>query len=241
LEEQQVRERMENLREELGNLDARLQAIRREQERLPRLRAVHTGFRLLPTAAPAQGVPVTVALTSTMPERPTNPLELLRRSPHGTLLFTPEQGEMDEAEMALCIRAPSDRIAQLGPSPPVEFRAGIFTLAEPGPAVIPVLVRVGPEEAEGLYEGWIDEAFPGRDRALERLATQQGITLCFYGDACRLERTLKVSNPLRAFAKEALGVVAGRPPVTGDALHQARQLVYKRFASLGSLWRALKS
>jgi hypothetical protein len=165
---------------------------------------------------------------------------VLRRSAQGTALFAPDLFNPGAREVALLVRAESGRVARIGANPAVEFRAGLFTQPSTGTALVPILVRVGRGEPEDIYEAWANEFGPGAAALLEALAAQERIGVQLYGDACRLERSLRVPNPLRAFAPAALAEVAGARPLSADAFHQARQAVYKQHATPWSLWRALK-
>jgi hypothetical protein len=238
-EEHQIRERMDALRRELGALQTRLEEIARAWEALPRFRAVRSGFSLVAATPPQPHQPVVPDVVSwSTPPRPIRYPELLRESARGTALLAPQAGS---GEVALLVHSDSTRIAGLDKDPTIEFRAGLFTQEESGLDLVPVLVRLGPEEPENIYEAWVNEYGQGAEETLAALGTQESIDLHLYGGDGRLERTLRVANPLRAFAGKALGLLAGKQLWSIDAFHQARSAVYDQYPHVRSLWRALKA
>jgi hypothetical protein len=236
-EERQLRERIGELRRELEALQARLDAICREREQRPRVRNFRTDFRIAATAgAKRQDQPPGVVTVRPKSRPPTDPLEELRRSPRGTALFAPVSGEV-----ALLVRADEEQLAQLEGHPEVEFRAGLFTLADAGVVLIPILVRVGPEERETIYEAWGNDYAAGLDNLLQAFATQESIAVHFYSDGNRLAQTVRVDNELQPFASEAQRMSLGATELSEDAFHQARQAVYRQYPSVRALWKALKA
>jgi hypothetical protein len=122
----------------------------------------------------------------------------------------------------------------------VEFRAGLFTLAEAGVSLVPILVRVGPDEHETIYEVWANTHAAGLGTLLQALATQESIAIDLYGDGNHPVRTLRVPNELQAFAGEAQRLTSGAAQLSEDAFHQARQVVYRQYPTVRALWKALK-
>jgi hypothetical protein len=238
-EERALRARIEELRQELDVFEARLHAIAHERES-PRSRQVRVAVRL--GASPAQPPVVSGPLIPSSvvpPHKPVSVLERLAQSARGTFFFAPRQDEADRS-VALWVRSDSEQSARLGASPDVEFRAAVFTGHERGVALVVVLVRLGPEEPENLFEGWLDEASEATGGVLEALAEQESLDIRLHGDDCRLERVLRVPNPLRAFAAEARRALRALPPWSADASHDARAAVYQQHPTTRSLWRALK-
>jgi hypothetical protein len=234
-EEERLRQRLTELRQEVGALEARLAEIAREQEPLRRPRSVRAGVRLvadMPANTPEASVRVVPAPA---PERPVDYLAVLRSSPRGTALFAPETDET-----VLLVRSDTRRIAELGPDPEIEFRAGLFEGSTDGPVLVPILVRIGPREPDDLYEAWLgDEAGTAAD-ILRRLAGQGEVVIRLHDDECQPTRLLRAANVLRPFAREAADLIAARRPWSADVFHHARALIYKQNPQVLSLWRALK-
>lgn len=167
-----------------------------------------------------------------------DPLQVLRQMPPGSALYSRELLS-DRWEVAWLIREETERIKKLGDNPEVEFRAGLIYQDEV--ALIPVLVRIGPETRESIYETWINVHQPEDGfRYLRDLSAQDRIVLHLYGDGCRLERTLKVSNQLQGFILETLNRIKNVPPWPMLAFDAAREKLYKRFPDVLLLWKALK-
>jgi hypothetical protein len=238
-EENRIREQIAGLRREIGALEMRLEEIAKEKEQLPRLRGIEGGFRIVAATEPVGQEPVATKVVPA-PGKPVDPVEVLLRSPRGTALFAAEAAAGNRREVVMLVRGDWERIAGLGQSPPTEFRAGLFGPSSSGAVLVPILLRIGPDEAENLYEAWANESVGGLAAVVESLATQPNLSLRLYSDSQRVERTLEVPNPLRGFAKEVLAMLptASTPPP--DAIHQARQAVYRQHPTIRSLWKALK-
>jgi hypothetical protein len=214
-EERQIRDRLVAIQQELGTLEARLAEIAQQKQRLP------------PTGGPA-------ALPKSA--KPVDPVEVLRRAPRGTALFAIGP----DGAASLFVSADADRIDALGADPDIEFRTGVFTPPGTGLALVPILVRIGSDEAENVYESWLNDSPGGFAGVLAALAGQERIALPIYGDGSRLERTLEVQNPFTDFARQILAAHPGAATVSADAVHQAKQVVYKQYPSARALWKALK-
>lgn len=172
-----------------------------------------------------------------------DPFVLIASSQPGSAIFSRVQITPGLWETAWLIREESGRFKALGPSPAVSFRAGLIVRDAVG--LIPILVRVGPEEPERVYETWLNVHQGGPDggkRYLEDLATQDRLVVLLFGDQGRKERALRVSNQLMDFARKALeegGGLATLPPWPMDAFDAARQGVYERYPTVWELWKAL--
>jgi hypothetical protein len=240
-EQKQIRARIAELSSELSTLQARLQQIERVLEQQPRVRAIGGSIQLVAAAKPhrPQGAPVKV-VSGAASKPPVAPIDLVRQLSRGTALFGAGPDDHGRGEVALLLRGESAHLASLGESPDVQFRAGVLTLAEAGVALVPVVVCLGREpEPQNLYEAWVNDSVLGIGETLQALAVQEGIVVQLHGDDCRLERVLRVPNPLQAFARQALGIVRAARPLSADELHQARTAVYKQLPSVRALWRAL--
>jgi hypothetical protein len=167
----------------------------------------------------------------------TDSLAVLARMRPGSALFAREQLDQGPWEIAWLVREESARIAGLGPAPEIEFRAGVF---EEGPVLlVPVLVRVGPQSKQAVYESWINQHAEGMGGTLETLADQPRLVVHLYGEGCGLVRTLTIGNQLATFAGQALAAIVGRPTWSMEAFDQAREQVYQQYPQVWDLWRAL--
>jgi hypothetical protein len=161
--------------------------------------------------------------------------------PPGSALYAREQIDGGLWEIAWLVREESARLARLGKRPGVEFRAGLYLEAGRGRevALAPVLVRVGPFSRDSVYVTWVNEYAGGGGGALEALANQARLVVYLYGDRCRLERTIAVSNRLAPFARQALAKVSALPPWGMADFDAAREVLYRRYPDVGALWDAL--
>ncbi len=240
--EAQIRQRIAELQEDLDATQAALHKAARQRPqssvRPPKPCAIRLTVPL--PARKSETVPSRMVRPKT--EAPsTDPVPLLRGSPCGNAWFIRERDEEGEPAVALFVRAGGGRLARLGANPPVEFRAGLLGPEGVDLALVLVLVRIGTEVPDDLYEGWVNECPQGLEEALELLAYQPDIAIHLYGEDCRRERTVRVPNPLQEFARESLRVVADALPCTPDDFYQARNAVYKQYRSVWSLWRAMKT
>lgn len=171
----------------------------------------------------------------------TNALSVLRQIPPGSALYEREQIDHGAWEVAWLIREESARIAQLGPSPDIEFRAA--AIEHNGVLLIPVLVRVGPEHQESIYETWINAQQPEQAgmQVLGELAIQPRLVVHLYGDGCRRVRSLRVSNPHQAFFREVLSTLRERPAWSMAEFDDAREQIYQQYPSVSDLWKGLQS
>lgn len=240
-EEQRICEQIQAIRRELDALHVRLEELLREREGPTAGQTLRTDFRIVAAPEPAAQESVRARLIARpTAAKPVDPREVLHQLPRGAALFVPEDFDSPNREVALLVRADSADIAQLGADPVVEFRAGLFTPVAGGGVGLPVMVRIGPDEGENVYEAWANEYGSGVRGLLEALAAQECLAISLYGDSYHVERTLRVPNDLRTFAREVLSLTGGMPPLSPDAMHQARQAVYRQYPTVRSLWKALK-
>lgn len=165
-----------------------------------------------------------------------DPLDVLRRMPPGSALYSREILS-DRWEVAWLIREETKRIKQLGDNPEIEFRAGV--IYQNNIALIPVLVRIGPGTHENIYETWINIHQPEDGfRYVRDLSTQDRIVIHLYGDRCKLERSLKVSNQLEIFSQN-IAFLHGTAPWSMSAFDTAREKIYEKYPDVVSLWNSL--
>ena len=238
-EENAIRTRMAELQQELNTLQARLQALARAREQPPQ-RHVRIAFQLgaSPPREPSESAPVTTIPSAV--KKPMDPLERVAQSSRGTFFFAPKEEGVNQP-VALWLRTDPALIAELGAAPDMEFRGAVFTGPESGVVLVAVLLRLGPEEAEDLYEAWIDASEEDTRGVLEALAEQEVLEIRLYGDECRLERVLQIANQLQALAARARKLIVGKRPWSADSFHEARTALYKQYPTVRALWRALRT
>jgi hypothetical protein len=182
-----------------------------------------------------------------------DPIDLLMTRPPGSCLFGRIKFAPDAPwEVAWYVREESRRIAALG-HPDIEFRAGALEQRVQGQEVLllPIVVRIGPERAEHVFEAWLNvfaddgKGFP----ELQSLNAQDRLTLHFYGDqpmgrraggGWAPERSLVVSNQLKGFAGQVLTRLRHRPPWSMQAFDRARAQLEARYPTVMALWQSLQ-
>jgi hypothetical protein len=239
-EEGAIRARMAELHQELDALQARLQALGRTEGQPPP-RPVHLAFRLgaSPPREPPAAAPVPTPLS--VPHKPPEPLERLAQAARGTFFFAPTPDGGPDPPVALWLRADARQSTDRGAASATEFRAAVFTSQESGVVLVVVLLRLGPEESEDLYEAWLDVSEEGTAGVLEALAAQEALAIRLHDEEGRLERVVEVPNPLRGLAARARQLSTGRRPWSADAFHAARTAVFRQYPTARALWRALKA
>lgn len=150
-----------------------------------------------------------------------------------------EQGTSQE--VCWLIRDQSDRWEARKHRLDVEFRFDLMLepLARQGltVALVPVLVRVGAESWENIYETWIDPLASG---TLELLVYQQQVKVALFDEAGQCVRTLAGPNLMQSFARRTVPLIAARPPWSPPEFVEARQAIYSRYPDPWRLWLALE-
>jgi hypothetical protein len=166
-------------------------------------------------------------------------LARLRQGPAGRALYTRVQAVDGRWETVWLIRDASQRLETLGPAPAVEFRAGAFD--EGGVMVLPILVRLGPEEAGYIYDTCINAyQIEGENIYLQDLARQDRIHIHLYDDAGELVHTLTAPNRLRELAQTVLERQSAYQPSTTAAFEYSRERLYANYADIWALWHTLE-
>jgi hypothetical protein len=166
-------------------------------------------------------------------------LDVIRLRPPGSAIWSKESVDrMQTWELSWLVRETSQRIAGLGQSPEIEFRAGLIIEQRIG--LVAVVVRVGPESPESVYETWINDHAPGLEDSLELLACQARLTVQLIGDTGQPERVLTVSNQLAGFARDAATEILGLPVWSMPTFDAAREYFCRQHPTVISLWNCLK-
>jgi hypothetical protein len=121
----------------------------------------------------------------------------------------------------------------------VEFRGGLIyeTVETRSVALVPIVVRVGPERYGNVFESWVDIHASG---TLEALTTQKVIPVHLYDASGTIKRTLEADNPLRNFSRQVLAQLSSMSPWTVRDFFTARERIYFRYPKVWELWNALK-
>jgi hypothetical protein len=171
-----------------------------------------------------------------------DPVTILAQQPPGSALFSRNQLDRDTWEVSWLIREESARIATLH-QPDIEFRAGAMEQGWQGQWIllIPILVRIGPEQQDNIFEAWLNlYAEGGGIIYLHDLARQDRLVLHFYGDRMQRERSLVISNQLKAFAQQGLTLAERFQPWEMRTFDRAREQLYARYPSVMALWQSLR-
>jgi hypothetical protein len=173
------------------------------------------------------------------PDTPfTDALTHLQDAPLGEGLYVREQTDNGHWETVWLIRDEAKWLASLGPEPVVEFRAGAFD--EGGVMVLPILLRLGPEESGGVYATWMNAyQIEGQNVHLQDLARQDRICIHLYDEAGRPVQTLTAPNSLCELALSVLTRQADYQPSTPAAFEYARERFYANYTDVRALWHAL--
>jgi hypothetical protein len=159
----------------------------------------------------------------------TDAVARLQRDSIGKGLYAREQAEDGHWETVWLVRDEARKLAALGSEPAVEFRAAAFD--EGGVVVLPILLRLGPEETGYVYDTWMNAyQIEGENVYLQDLARQDHIRIHLYDDAGQPVQTVIVPNRLRQLAMDVLARQASYQPSTPAAFEYGCE----------ALWHVLK-
>jgi hypothetical protein len=169
----------------------------------------------------------------------TDAVATLQRSSLGKALYAREQADNGRWETVWLVRDEARQLAALGPEPAVEFRAGAFD--EGGVVVLPILLRLGPEETGYVYDTWMNAyQIEGENVYLQDLARQDRIRIHLYDDAGQSVQTVTAPNHLRELAMDVLGRQASYQPSTPAAFEYGYERFFANYTDLEALWHVLK-
>lgn len=167
--------------------------------------------------------------------------QLIIKRPPGSALFTlAEIPGAHGPEIIFLVREESARIAaHVGPL--IEIRSAV--LLEEGVALVPVLLRVGEEKAENIFETWLNFCSPDLGlRAFKALAKQPRVLVAMYGDSLRQERSIECVNSWGGFfetaAKQILRLGSTWSMGEFDA---AREKIYTAYPTVWDIWCAMQA
>lgn len=143
-------------------------------------------------------------------------------------------------EVAFLIREESKRIHRLGSPVGIEVRAAL--IVRNGVGLIPIFVRVGQYPCN-VFETWLNFHAPrldgGKSEYLETLCKQDWIPILFYSESGR-ERSIQIGNSRHKQTwSMLLDLVSQMSPWGMSEFDLARDLLYRRYPTVGSLWNSL--
>jgi hypothetical protein len=160
---------------------------------------------------------------------------IICQSTPGSCIYTLAQMPPDPEETIFLVREQSGIIADLGKHPPIQVRAGLFTLSKV--TLLPILISISAE----LYETWLNyHAEELAQPALAALCIQDRLSFHFYDDQCRRIRSLITPNLYQAFWRTAVEMLAPTVPWTSKDFDMAREILYAKYPTVGNLWNALQ-
>lgn len=166
-------------------------------------------------------------------------LAVLRQTPPWMALYSRVKSDEGPWNLAWFVREEALGEAASSDHIDVEFRGGLIyeTVDGRSVALIPIVVRVGPERYGNVYESWVDIHSSG---TLEALTIQREIPVHLYDSSGDIRRTIEAENPLRNFARQVLAQLSSMAPWTIRDFFTARERIYFRYPKVWELWNALK-
>jgi hypothetical protein len=137
-------------------------------------------------------------------------------------------------EVVFGLREELKRINQLGPTPEVEFRAGVID--EYFVMLMPVFVRLGTLSRESLFLTWINAKEPDGMETLRSLASQQEIRLEIYAERTEPELVLTIPNPDQQFLSDVILDMEAARPWTAQQFETAKLLLFQRRPTSMDIW-----
>lgn len=164
---------------------------------------------------------------------------VLRQMPPWMAMYSRVKSEEGPWNLAWFVREEAAGEAGCGDEIEVEFRGGLIyeTVDGRSVALVPIVVRVGPERYGNVYESWVDIHASG---TLEALTIQQRIPVHLYDANGDVRRTLEADNTLRSFSRQVLAQLSSMAPWTIRDFFTARERIYYRYPKVWELWNALK-
>ena len=166
-------------------------------------------------------------------------LSVLRQMPPWMAMYSRVRSDEGPWTIAWFVREESIGDAALLEGLEVEFRGGLIyeTVDTRSVALVPIVVRVGPERYGNVFESWVDIHASG---TLEALTTQRVIPVHLYDASGQIKRTLEADNHLRSFARQVLAQLSSMTPWSIRDFFTARERIYFRYPKVWELWNALK-
>ena len=167
-----------------------------------------------------------------------DPEKMMKTRPPGQaafMRFAPVEGTLGVAFM---LREETARIAALQ-DPEIELRAGV--LEQDGVLLIPVLLRVGKEVQENIWETWWNFYASDLPPKFKDLSRQDELFIFFYGDSGNRERTIKCRNSWKDFFKQAYQLCVVHPSWSMSDYDNAREKIYARHPTVMDLWRSMQA
>lgn len=166
-------------------------------------------------------------------------LTVLRQMPPWMAMYSRVRSDEGPWTLAWFVREESVGESAAAEAVEVEFRGGLIyeTVESRSVALVPIVLRVGPERYGNVFESWVDIHASG---TLEALTTQRTILVHLYDASGSIRRTLEADNPLRTFSRQVLAQLSSMSPWSIRDFFTARERIYFRYPKVWELWNALK-
>lgn len=166
-------------------------------------------------------------------------LTVLRQMPPWMAMYSRVKADEGPWTLAWFVREEALGEAAHGDDVEIEFRGGLIyeTVDGRSVALVPIVVRVGPERYGNVYESWVDIHSSG---TLEALTIQRKIPVHLYDSSGEVRRTVEAENTLRSFSRQVLAQLSSMAPWTIRDFFTARERIYFRYPKVWELWNALK-
>lgn len=122
-------------------------------------------------------------------------------SPPGFFIYAQFKADRDsESEVGFFIREEPRRIHEYIPL----FQLNSAVLADGHVLVVPLILRIGPDIGDNLFEMWLNLCDPQALAYLDSLARQKYVHVIFFGDNCQQERVIKCRNSWKEYFADAI-------------------------------------
>ncbi len=166
-------------------------------------------------------------------------LTVLRQLPPWMAMYSRVRTDDGPWTLAWFVREESVGEVATADAVEVEFRGGLIyeTVESRSVALVPIVIRVGPERYGNVFESWVDIHASG---TLEALTTQRVIPVHLYDASGDIKRTLEAENHLRHFSRQVLAQLSSMSAWSIRDFFTARERIYFRYPKVWELWNALK-
>lgn len=122
-------------------------------------------------------------------------------SPPGFSIYAQFRADRDsEPEVGFFIREEPRLIHEYIPL----FQLNSAVLADGHVLVVPLILRIGPDIGNNLFEMWLNLCDPQSIEYIESLADQEYVHVIFFGDNCQQERVIKCKNSWKEYFADML-------------------------------------
>ena len=165
-----------------------------------------------------------------------DPLDFIAQCPAGmaNLGVVSFEDRPDQLEITIYVREDTSRINALD-NPDVELRS--TNMLVDGVYIAPLLVRIGKEKQENIFEMWLN--FFASEKKIRLLGEQDRIVLSFVGDSRKVERKIKVKNSWRDYFEQLYKVCSVQQKWSMKEFDRAKQEMYAKYPAIMDLWQGI--